>query len=119
MITSIRRGKSEIAWKFSPMGLEFCGIHNNQVELEVQIPLFPYGFHESLKKAVTEGATTYPRLSLPFGKEIRFTLERQGGTVNGEVWFTFKTNSPGFFAISLREKEIANLLAHMREYMTC
>ncbi len=118
MIMDITRREAQFLVQFKQSCMELHGIYRGQVELELRVDLFPLSFYESLSRAVNEGCSTQPRIGLGFGKRQHFSLERQGGLKNDEMWFTLKTTTPGFFVIELREQEIRNLLANMRGYMT-
>ncbi len=116
---NVTRRESTLTVAFKQSGMEIRGIRHGKDELELQVDLFPLSFYMSLDHAVKEGRSAYPCINLPFGKFQRFTLERQGGLKNGEMWFDLKTTSPGvFFHIELRQQEIQNLLKDMRTYMT-
>jgi hypothetical protein len=114
---NVTRNEGQLSVTFK-RDMEIVGVYRGQVELELSVDLFPFDFYESLRFAIENGQSAYPRINLPFGKRVNFSLERQGGKKNGEVWFTLKTTSPGFFVIELREQEIRNLLLDMKGHMT-
>lgn len=113
----VKRETGALYADFNQSGMELTLIYDGAIALEHCVDLFPYGFHESLKKAITDRVTTFPRISTGFGKKLKFTLEYSHDTINGDRFFKLKCLDP-FFCITLREQEIKNLMAEMRSHMT-
>ena len=116
--STVKRGDSELSVDFNQRAMWIYGVTGSYQPIKLKVELFPYDFHEKLKKTVDERVSTKPRINMGFGEKFKFDLEVPELRLYEEVMYRLTTRTPDYFSIELREQEIRNLMAAMRYHMT-